>query len=413
MRRPRFFYGYIIVAAATLTLTLTNGAMYSFGVFLKPLAGEFGWNRAMTSGAYSLFLFILALLYLATGRLTDRLGPRVVGTVCGVFLGLGYFLMSQVNTLWQLYLLYGVVVALGMSGGLVPLMSMTARWFIKRRGIMTGIVVSGAGLGTVIIPPVASWLIAVYSWRTSYTIVGVIVLALVIAVAQLLRRDPGKMDLLAYGEDARDGGRRKASSTQTAGSSLREARQTRQFWTLAAICFCFGISLQSMMVHIVPHATDLGVPALTAANILATIGGTSIVGRLGIGLTADRIGSKTCLAIGFVLLTTALFLLQIVRELWAFYLFATIYGMSIGGLVALESPTVAELFGLKEHGAILGIMVSTSIIAGAIGALALGRIFDVTGSYSAAFWGLTALSITGLALSLVLKHLPSLRHGNI
>ena len=135
-RKPYMFYGYMIVLAGFLISAVIWGAAYSFGVFLKPLAADFGWTRAVTSGAYAMSMFALGLLVMVTGRLNDRFGPRIVMTGCGLFLGLGYILISQITTLWQMYLFYVVLVGVGMSGGFVPLASSVARWFVKRRGLL-------------------------------------------------------------------------------------------------------------------------------------------------------------------------------------------------------------------------------------------------------------------------------------
>lgn len=404
---PRFFYGYVIVLAGLFILMLTNGTMYSFSVFLKPVSEEFGWARAMTTGAYSLFLFVLACLYLVTGRLSDRFGPRILITVCGLLLGLGYLLMSQVSSLWHLYLLYGVLVASGMSGGFVPLTSTVARWFVKRRGVMTGIVVAGAGLGVVVMPPLSSWLISNYGWRTCYMIIGGIALALIMLAAQFLRRDPAKMRQQAYGEHPnRDACGQQSAILQISGFSFREARHTRQFWMLCLIYFCFGSGMQSIMAHIVSHATDLGISALTAANIVAVIGGVNIVGRVGTGIISDRAGNRASLVAVLASLAAAFFWLQVTRELWSFYIFAIVFGFSMGGGIALESPVVVELFGLKEHGSILGFVVSISIIGGALGSFMAGRIFDMTGNYYPAFWVAAGAGITGTVMALLLKPLP-------
>jgi len=377
--------------------------MYSFGVFLKPLSAEFGWTRAMTSGAYSLFLVVLSFLYLVTGRLTDRFGPRIVLTTCGILLGLGYLLMSQVSTLWHLYLIYGVMIASGMSGGFVPLTSTVARWFVRRRGVMTGIVVSGVGLGAIIMPPVASWLISNHGWRTSYLVVGAVALVVSVTLAQLLRRDPGQIGQLPYGQHGGGETRTENSVSEVSGFLLREVIGTRQFWMLCTMHFCLGFNIHSILVHIVPHATDVGIPAVIASNILAFIGGLTIAGRIVTGGISDRVGGKRSLIIGFAMISVALIWLQFARELWMLYLFAVIFGFGYGGLVALQPLLVAEFFGLRAHGVILGTIVFSVIIGGAIGSLLAGRIFDLAGEYSLAFLVCAVLGIAGLILALLLK----------
>ncbi|MAF85979.1 MAG: hypothetical protein CL875_05860 [Dehalococcoidales bacterium] len=399
-KKPRLFYGYIIVLIGFATMLIMHGLLYSFGVFLKPVSAEFGWTRAMTSGAYSMSLFVLGLFYIITGRLNDRFGPRIVTTACGFLLGLGYLLMSQVNALWQLYLFWGLLVGIGIGGGWVPMISTVARWFVKRRGMMTGIVAAGVGLGTITVPPVASWLISSYDWRTSFLVIGITALALLILAAQFLKRDPSAIGQLPYGKNEANKDNLTSDAT---GLSLREASHTKQFWMLCTLLLFTYISKLTIMVHIVPHATDLGISPMLSASILATIGGLSIVGRIGIGGISDRVGGKSTLIICFILLSATLFWLQLAKEVWMLYLFAITFGFSTGGLATLESPVIAEFFGLKAHGAILGVITFVACTGGAISSLMAGHIFDITGSYYSIFWIFAVLAITSLILVSLLK----------
>jgi MFS family permease len=319
-------------------------------------------------------------------------------TVCGSILGLGYLLMSQTNALWQLYLFYGVIIATGMSGSFVPLASTVARWFVKRRGTMTGIVVAGSGIGGLIAPPLANWLISIYDWRVSYIILGSIALVVVILFAQLLRRDPAQVGLMPYGESKEE----MELKGSTKAFSLKEAASGRQFWLVLSMYLCLGFSMYTILVHIAPHATDLGFSATTAANILATIGGVSVIGRVVLGRAADRIGNKQVFIIGFVLMAAALFWLIPATETWTLYLFAAVFGFATGGCVMSESPLVAELFGLRSHGLILGFTSFGYCIGAAAGPFLTGYIFDVTSSYNVAFLACAAVSVVGLILSAIL-----------
>jgi sugar phosphate permease len=178
-----FFYGSIVIVASFCIFVVMYGTRFVFGIFFKPMLTEFGWTRALISGALSLSMVVQGLLAIVMGGLNDRLGPRIVLTLCGFLLGLGCLLMSQISTLWQIYLFYGLIIGVGMSGVLVPLLSTIARWFIKKRNIMTGIALTGIGLGSLIAPPVAHWLISVYDWRVSYSILGCLVLAVGVLAA--------------------------------------------------------------------------------------------------------------------------------------------------------------------------------------------------------------------------------------
>ena len=392
-----FFYGYVIVIAGFLIMALMWGTTLSFGVFFKPLATEFGWTRAVTSGAYSLSMLINGLLCIIAGRITDRFGPRAVMTVCGFFLGLGYLLMSQISNVWQIYLFFGVMVGIGISGSFVPLLTVVTRWFVKRRGLMSGIVISGTSVGTLIIPPLANQLITDYGWRNSYIIMGITALVVVIIAVQFLKHDPRQIGQLPYGADEVNTGSLNLEDT---GFSFQEALSSRQFWLFGLIYALAGIGQVALLVHIVPHATDLGISAIVAANI---IGGLNIAGRVGLGSAVDRIGYRKSLTITLTVLTVALIWLQVAKEVWMIYLFAVAFGFSHGGIAVLMSPAVAELFGLRAQGAILGVTMFIWGVGATVGPIFTGRIFDTTGNYYLAFMVCAILSATGLALILLLK----------
>jgi MFS family permease len=398
--RPRFFYGYIVVGAALLIMAIMWGAYNLFGIFFKPVLTDFNWTRTMISGALSLSWIVQGLLGIVMGRLTDRFGPRLVLTISGFLVGVGYLLMSYVSTVWQLYLFYGVIIGSGMGGSWVPIVSTVARWFAKRRNLMTGIVLTGVSIGTLIAPPVASRLISAYDWHTSYIIVGSIVLVVVVSVAQLLRRDPTQVKQRPYGESE---GQKQEFVSETPPFSLREAVHTRQFWLASGMFFCFGFCFYTIMTHIALHAIDLGISPITAANILATIGGLSIAGRLVLGSAADRFGNRQVFIIGFILMAAALFWLVPAKELWALYLFVVVFGFALGGCATSESPLVAGLFGLSSHGLILGVINLLGFTFGAaIGPLIAGYIFDINNSYQLAFIVCAAVSVVGLILTVLL-----------
>lgn len=394
---PQFFYGFIVVVAAFLIMVVMFGVYYTFGIFFKPVLTEFGWTRAMTSGAFSLSWIVSGLLAIVMGRLTDRFGPRLVMTLCGFFLGLGYLLVSQISAVWQLYLFYGMIIGIGMGGAFVPLMSTVARWFVKRRSMMTGIVLAGIGIGSLIAPPVASRLISTYDWRLSYIILGSIVFVVVILAAQLLRRDPTQVGQVPYGENEE-----QRFKLETEAFSLKEAVCTKQFWLVSAMFFCLGFCGFAIMVHIVPHATDLGISAASAANILATIGGMSIVGRVVLGTAADRIGNRQAFIIGFILMSAALFWLAPATEAWKLYLFAAVFGFAYGGCAASESPLVAALFGLSSHGLIMGGVGLGFTSGAAIGSFLAGYIFDFAANYQVAFLVCAVTGVVGLILTTLL-----------
>ncbi len=397
--KPRFFYGYIVVVAAFLIMLVNQGIYIAFGIFFKPLLTEFGWTRAVTSGAFSLSMIISGLLGVAMGGLTDRYGPRIVLTFCGFLIGLGYLLMSQTNAIWQLYLFYGVIIGIGMAGGWIPLTSTVARWFVKRRAMMTGFVIAGQGIGVLIASMVGIQLISTYDWRVAYIILGSVALIAVVSAAQFLKHDPQRKGLVAYSQNE---SKEHVFKPRTKSISFKKAVYTRQLWLLVAMDFCYGASKFAILVHIALHVIELGISATIAASILATLGGVSILGNIVFGNAGDRIGNRQAFAGGLILMSAALFWLITATAVWQLYLFASIFGFAYG-ISAVESPLVAEHFGLKSHGSIYGVMSLGFTMGATVGPVLAGYIFDVNGSYQMAFLVFAAVSIVGLILTALLK----------
>jgi MFS family permease len=401
--QPRIFYGYVVVILGFLIMLATFGLFDSFGVFLKPLLNDFGWSRATASAAYSISMIVFGVSGVILGGLTDRFGPRVVLTCAGLLLGLGYLLMSHLNSLWQLCLFEGVILGIGMSSLYAPILSLIARWFVGRRALMTGAVLTGMGIGQLGAPLVISALISDYGWRQSYVFIGIFVLVVVVLSSQFLKRDPAKTGQIPYGAAE---SQQHAAESHTQAYSLREAAGTRQLWIVFFMKLCFGYYLFSILVHIVPHATDLGITAVSAAGILALIGGGAIAGNFILGRAADKIGPRKVFIFGFLAAAVMLLWLTQVKELWMFCLFAVVLGFANGGNVTSDSPLVARLFGLKSIGSIVGVSSGAFSIGAALGPVISGYIFDSTRNYNLAFLICAIFCVVGLIMAAILKPTP-------
>lgn len=410
IKKHTYYYGYVIAAGCFGIQAIGVGTYVSYGVFFNSLASEFGWSRAAISGASSIAFFLMGLFGIFVGRLNDKIGPRNIMAVTGFLFGLGHLLMSRLGAVWQLYLFYGIIIGIGLSSVDVLALSTTARWFVKKRGTMTGIVKIGTGAGQFTMPLVASMLITSYGWRTSYIIIGAGVLLSLVAISQLLRRDPSQISPLPDCENDVSGGKPGLDSR---GLSLSETVHTRQFWTISAVNLAIVFCFMTIIVHIVPHAQDIRVSATRAASVLSTIGGVSMAGRFITGIAIDRIGSKKAMILCFILLIAGLLWLQMANELWMLYVFAVIYGIAHGGYFTTMSPIVAEFFGLNAHGVLFGIVAFSGTIGGAIGPILAGYIFDVTAGYGLAFWICTLMSASGLLLLLLLKQVDAIRQKNM
>jgi MFS family permease len=400
--KDKYRYGHVIAATCFGIQAVGIGTYFSYGVLFNPLIAEFGWSRASISGAASLAFLLMGFLGIGVGRLNDRFGPRTLMTVSSIFFGLGYLLMSRLEAIWQLYLFFGIIFGIGLSTVDVIALSTIARWFVRKRGIVTGIVKVGTGAGQMTIPFLTSIFIIRYGWRNSCIIIGVAVLVILVAIAQLLRRDPSLMGLSPDG-DASGSTDRPVSTTE--GFSLREAVRTRQFWTICAAMLAIVFCLMTVMVHIAPFARELNVSPTRAAGVLSTIGGVSMAGRFISGLAIDRIGCKRVMIFCFILLIAGLLWLQNSTELWMLYLFAVVYGVAHGGFFTSFSPIVAEFFGIKSHGTLFGIAMFSGTFGGALGPVMAGYVFDITGGYGGAIWICTLISAFGFVLIALLKPL--------
>ncbi|MBS1197867.1 MAG: sugar phosphate permease [Proteobacteria bacterium] len=397
----KYFYGYNIVAASFLIQGICIGAMFTYGVFFKELQQAFGWSRALISGASSLAFFVMGVGAMIAGTLNDKIGPRIILTVSGASIGLGYLLMSQLSLPWQLYLLYGLFAGIGFSTHDVNTLSTVARWFVKTRGMMTGLVKVGTGIGQFVIPLIASALIAAYGWRNAYLMVGGFVLLTLIALAQFMKRDPSKIGLLP------DGNAQSrfcdASPVADHSLSLREALRTKQFWGICFAEFAIFFCLFTVLVHIVPHAMDQGLKPAMAASVLSTIGGASILGRLVMGMVNDKIGGRKSLMVCFMVLISSLVLLLFTGSAGMLFLFAVVYGLAHGGIFTVMSPMLAEFFGMRSHGQLFGTVLFAGTIGATIGPILTGHVFDITGEYRMAFMALTGFAISGFMPILFLR----------
>lgn len=395
----RVFRGWIIVAGAFLVLFVAYGAQYSFGIFFAALLEEFGWSRASLAGAFSLYAFAYCLFGFPAGRLTDRWGPRGVIALGGVFLGTALAGMAFVSALWQPYVLYGVIAALGMGTAYVPCNTTVVRWFVARRGLAVGIASSGGSVGTFVLPLVAQALVTAVGWRAAYLVFGASIFVVLNLVARVMRRDPESLGL------APDGIPRPP--TASAGGvepwRLRPAMRTTAFWMLGATFSATWLPVFIPLVHLVPLARDLGYAPLASASLVSALGGGAVVGRLAMGSVSDRIGRKPAIAIALGLQALAFVAFLGARSLPTLYATAAVFGYSYGTISTLFPAIVGDFFGREQAGALVGFLFALAGSMGAWGPLAAGAIHDATGSYRLAFGLAALLNLVGLGLLLAAR----------
>jgi MFS family permease len=360
---------------------------------------QFMWSSALLSGAYSLSVVVDGTVGILAGRFTDKLGPRKVLIFGGLLGGIGLILVSQVTAIWQMYILYGILVGTGLSAVFVPVVTNLPRWFIARRNTMSGVVLAGMGVGTLAMSPVIYWLITKYGWQTSYIFLGVFFLVIVVAAAQFMKLDPSQVGQVPYNKPSSG---KQAYLPEVRNYTLSEAVRTRQMWMIFAMYFCFGYSGLSLMVHLVPHIIDIDISPAVAASVMAVMGGVNILGRLAFGAIGDRFGTLKTYLLGLATIGALLIWLLFIRDIWMLYIFGCLWGFASGGANSVQTPIVAEFFGVKSIGALFGVCGLGTMVGGSIGPVLVGWLFDVKGDYQIAFITCIALAVIGIGINLIL-----------
>lgn len=390
------FYGWRIVAALFLIVFILWGGYNSFGVFFIPLSREFGSTGTITSGIMTLSLIMGGFFGWMMGGLADRYGPRIVLAGCSVMAGCGYILMSRIDSLWQVYIWMGVMVGIAMSSAYAVPAATVGRWFIKRRGLALAVTLTALGTAQMVAPPLAAQLIEFRDWRFAYLVIGLSVLTVGTSAAMFLRRAPEDIGLLPDGETANPGyGGRAPALT---GYTLAETLRTPALWVFCAIWGLMAMPILLVVVHVVPYAINTKIGPVAAASVLTVMGASNISGRFIFGSMADRMGSRPALLIALVTQTTALFIFASARDLSMFYLAALLFGGSASGGDVIVLNILAQFFGRKSLGTIVGVTGITWRAGAATGPILGGWVSDVTGSYSLAF--LAAATGTAICIGL-------------
>lgn len=399
--KDKLFYGWIVVIAFSFAGTLLWGIRFSFGVFFKSIEIEFELSRAATSSIVSAQMILGGISTILAGWALDRYGPKIVLFVMGLIASLGLLLTSQTNSLWQVFLTYSVLLAMGTSSVYLVTISTVSRWFNKKRGLTLGIASVGSGLGTVILAPFATYLITNFDWRFAYLVIGLLAL-LVLPLSQLLKKEPREMGLLPDGVISEPNRKAIEQNMRNNDLSFSQTLKARSFW-LCVPCFLLtGATHLLILTHIVPHAIDMGISAVEAAIVLSLTTGSSIAGRLILGPISDRIGKKPTIVICSVIIAVDIVWLIWAHSLLSLSVFAIIYGFAYGGRGPIMGGLVGEIFGLSKIGTILGVLECCWSTGGAIGPFIGGFIFDYTKSYTFAFlFAAVAILIVAILASLL------------
>jgi MFS family permease len=392
LKVPKVFYGYWIVVVAFFCTFIWSGAgWYCFSLFVKPLEADFGWGRAEIMVAFSILFLIIGMAAPFIGRVVDHYGARRVIAIGAFVAGLGFVLLSLMNSLWSFYLSYATIGVGLTTMGPVPATAVVSNWFKKRRGLAIGIMSTGGGIGGFALAPlVGGYLIPNFGWRVSYLALALLIWVLIIPLASfVIRMKPEDMGFYPDGEKVPEAAVvTEAPPPDAGGLTLRMVLTTSAFW-LIGISFLLSLFSQNgVTMNQVPHLQDIGFPVETAATILGYVGLTSAMSRLGIGWLCDRIQAKyvLCISRGLQLAGIVIFMnIGSTSPLAVLCLYAIFIGIGGGSWLPTMSLLVSTTFGLASYGAIFGAVSLSQGIAAATAPLMAGYMYDLMNTYHWAF----------------------------
>ena len=376
---------WVVVAAAFLSMGTVFGVAYSFGAFFGPMADEFGTDRSETALFFAITTFAYFLIGMATGRIADRIGPRPVVIAGGVSMVAGLLLTAEVGSIELGYLTYGLGVGIGVACCYVPMVATVGGWFEQRRTLALGIAVAGIGTGTLVGVPLIEWVIDDHGWRDAYRVLAVASGVLLAIAAVGAHRPPG---------------------AAAAPVPVREAIRGRtDFWLLYASAIFLTIALFTPFVFLADYIDTIGASG-SAGVLLGLIGMASIVGRLGFGALAPRLGLLGLYRISFLGLALS-FPIWIIADAdyGLLVVFSLVLGVGYGGFISLAPAMIADRFGTVGMGGVLGALYTAAGVGGLLGPPLMGAIIDASG-HTAAQWTAFAAGLVAVAFLAVLRPTP-------
>lgn len=406
LRRDGFYYGWVILGIAFGIGFFTAGVNQAFGIFMKPMTEEFNWSRANLSLAVSIFAVVSAIVPPIAGWISDRFGPRMVLTLGVAFNALGMVLMSQVNSLLHVYLVYGVLIGVGFGfSGHAAITALLSRWFVRRRGLALSVAATGLGVGQLALAPFMTFMIISFSWQTAFVVTGVLSAVLIpLCFVALRRREPAYADeeppddLEKIPETAPD-----CITNEMIRQNLDLAWSTRSFWMVASGFMSCGFTIYFLTAHMVPLAVDRGISAGQAGTALGIAGGMVIGSNLLIGALSDRVSRRHVLAFLYGLRALAVVLLFFVESASALYVFAVLFGLSRAN-APVVSAAIIDLYGRRAVGSIVGYLTMFHQLFAAAGAFAGGLVYDMRGNYNLMLYISAAILINGALSSLLIEN---------
>ena len=394
----KIYFGWFVVAAAFIILLLGFGIAYSFASFFDGFETDFQASRGDISLVFSIAGFLYFSLGAVSGPLSDRLGSRPVVAFGMVLIAAGLLASSFAQNLWQLYLSYGVAVGVGIGFSYVPSVGVLQRWFVRRRGFATGLAVAGIGAGTLIAPPISRFLVESLGWRGAFQVLAGLALFAGLGAAWMLYPNPAARGAYPDGDGPPVGAR-----PPIAGMSLRAAAVTCPFWLIFVASAISSLGMFVPFVHLVKFSVDQGHNESWSILLISLIGIGSITGRLILGGVADRLGRHRAVVAMFVGIALVHSWWYLSTSFWALAIYAVLFGVFYGGYVALAPSLLADYFGARNVGSILGVQYAGVGLGNLVGPVAMGFAFDLTGGYDLPIAASAATSFLAVAIIFLLR----------
>ncbi len=397
----RLDYRWVILSTGFVVLFFSSGSRFAFGLVLKPMADDLGWTRSSLSLVATTFFIVSAITMPLIGRLLDRYSLRLIIAASALIAAVGIGLMGGISTRWQVFVLYGLVFAIGSAGTTVaPIGVMISRWFVRRRGIANSIAISGNAVGQLVIIALLASFLTSLSWRGAFLALGaanfIIVVPLVLA---FVRSRPPAEPTSEISETA-------SQNDGVVSTSLNDIAKSRQLWLLLGVYAICGFQDFFIATHVVAFADDQGVGSVLAGNMLALMGLLGLVGVLVSGLLADAFGAARPMALCFLLRIGIFAFIIYFQSTPSILVFALLYGFTFLITAPLTVVFVGNIFGSARLGTISGIINMTHQIFGGLGAFVGAFIFDTWGSYDRAFILMLGLAFAAFVVSLLVRERP-------
>ena len=410
LKKPRLFYGWYMVAASVVANTIFSAAYFQgFGVLILPMERAFGWDRWVISAAMSLRQLESGIVSPAVGFLLDRFSARKLIFWSAVIAGAGFIGLGSINSIVTFFLFF-VIISLGASGvsHAVTWPVIISRWFRRKRGLATGLAVTGPMFGSPLVI-LNTQIEEAFGWRAVLFGYGALILVAVTTISMRVRDRPEPYGLRPDGDPPEnpieDGASGPSQHRTDGGLTFRAVLRTKEFWLFTGyLSGTFAVN-SAVQGHMIPYfQQDIGLSAAWAAVVMSLVFVLSGIGRIGGGFLLDRMDYRLVLAVVAAMMALSLLYLQLMggKSLWSAFPFALGFGVGFGCLVPMRGTVGSIMFGTRAIGKILGLLQGGPIAAGVVGPMVMGLIFDLHGSYSAAIWGLVGISALMVPLSLAM-----------